>query len=164
MWGALISRSDASHLRLVEWGFDEDHIRPGLHESLSPVDGCVETLDRACICPCNDLEFLIMARIDCRFDLLNHFLGADHILAREVAALLGKDLVFDLNSCGAGSFKNADRPDHVDRVPNPVSASTMMGRLTASDITDTIDATSVSVTSPMSGAPRCMFAIPAPVT
>src|SRR3979411_3203484 len=48
-------------------------------------------------------------------------------------------------------------------LPKPVSASTMIGSETASATAATVEATSVSVVSPMSGAPKCIFASPAPV-
>src|SRR5262245_27514796 len=49
-------------------------------------------------------------------------------------------------------------------LPKPVSASTSSGRLTTSAIAATWDAISLNVVSPMSGAPRYMLAMPAPVT
>ena len=49
-------------------------------------------------------------------------------------------------------------------LPKPVSASTISGSATASAMADTALAISVRVVRPMSGAPRCMLATPAPVT
>jgi hypothetical protein len=56
------------------------------------------------------------ARVDRGPDLLRHLLGADDQLALHVTALLGGDLVLDVDPGHPGRLVGADRADHVQRV------------------------------------------------
>jgi hypothetical protein len=49
----------------------------------------------------------------------DHLAGGDHVLALRVPALLGHDLILEVDRGDSGGLVPANRPDHVDRVAIP---------------------------------------------
>ena len=86
------------------------------------------------------------------------------LLAGEVAALLRKYLILDLDARPRPRAPARARCDHVERIAEARIGIDQQRQLHGiGDRGDRI-AISVSVVSPMSGTPNCMLAIPAPVT
>jgi hypothetical protein len=92
---------------------------------------------------------------------LHHLADRNDRLAGEVSAFLRKNLIFNLDA-GRDSSTRIVRTKLI-AFPNPVSASTIIGTETESAIARAASATSVIVVNPISGAPSCMLANPAPV-
>jgi hypothetical protein len=84
-----------------------------------PPDRAIQAFDRAGIGAGDDLQVLIAARVDRGLHLLHHLVERDHVLAGEVAALLGKYLVLDLQSRRAGALEHAHGAHHVDGIAEP---------------------------------------------
>ena len=77
----------------------------------------------------------------------------------------GNDLILDLQRIGARAFEQpAPSAAVLSALPKPVSMSTTSGPGKASRIAATCSTSSVMVTSPLSGTPRNVLAMPAPVT
>ena len=105
----------------------------------------------------------IDARVHRSLDFLHDLFDRNDFLAAEVAAALREDLILDLQVPRRPARSSARTVRIVfSGLPNPVSMSTMIGIETASDTDATTFWISDIVTRPMSGAPRCMLAMPAP--
>ncbi len=62
------------------------------------------------------MQVAVLPGVDSRLDLAEHLVGVDHRLAREVAAALGADLVFELDAVCPCPLEHAHRVAHVERI------------------------------------------------
>ncbi|MCY1238474.1 hypothetical protein D9M72_512150 [compost metagenome] len=97
-------------------GFDEQDVGAGLAELLRALDRGLEAQRRRRVGAGHDEQVGVGAGIDGGLDLVDGFLGGDHLLAREMAAALGRDLVLELDAVGARALQHAHRVAHVQRV------------------------------------------------
>ena len=85
--------------------FDKSDVGPGFAVGGGALEGGGEAFRRDGIGACDDQKVVVVPRVDGRLDLSNHLLGRDHLLARKMAAALGKHLILDLQRIGAGAFE-----------------------------------------------------------
>ncbi|CFM03260.1 Uncharacterised protein [Bordetella pertussis] len=105
-----------AHLVLVDDRLDEQDVRARLGETPGALDGGVETLDSARVGAGDDEEILVAPRVGRRLDLRHHLGQRRHALAGEVAAALGKHLVFQLDGIGPGALQHPHGMPYIDRV------------------------------------------------
>src|SRR6202023_4238074 len=87
--------------------------RPSLHEQPAARDGAIDTRDPGSIGASGDEKIAIAPRVERGFDLGEHLLDRDDLLARQIAAAIGKDLVADEQGRDSRSFESAHHLAHV---------------------------------------------------
>jgi hypothetical protein len=93
--------------------FHESDVGPGFAVGGGALERSGEAFRRNGVGARDDQKVVVAARVDGRLDLPHHLCGRDHLLAREMAAALGKDLVLDLQRIGAGALEQLHRAYHV---------------------------------------------------
>ncbi len=88
-------------------GLDEQQVCPRLGVGLGALNGGVEAVHCGGVGAGHDEQVLVAAGIARGLDLADHFAGLHHVLAGEVAAALGADLVFELDAVGARALQGA---------------------------------------------------------
>ncbi len=104
------------------------------------------------------------ARVDLGLDLGDHLGGWDDLLALEMAAALGKHLVLDLDRVGAGALQQLDGAHACSaHCRSRCRHRPSTARKHLADRRDMVGKLAVMVTRPLSGMPRKVLAMPAPV-
>jgi hypothetical protein len=98
------------------WRLDEQRVRAGLAVRPRPRQRAVQTLDRARVRASDDQEVGRAPGGHRSRQLGNHLGRGKHLLALHMAALLGHDLVLEVDRRHAGRLVLAHGADHVDRV------------------------------------------------
>jgi hypothetical protein len=162
-WGVLRRWGRARTLRLGH-GLDEQDVGAGLGKGLGALHGGVEAVHGGGVGAGHDEQFLVAAGVARGLDLADHFAGLHHVLAGEVAAALGADLVFELDAVGAGALQGAHGVVGVERVAKAGVGIHQQGQLQASRMRAVWSAMSVRPMKPWSGMPNHILVTPAPVT
>ncbi len=89
------------------------HVGAGLHEKLTAPDRGIEAFDARGVGAAGNKEIGIAPRIERGLDLGQHLLDRDHLLARQIAAAIGKDLIADENAGDAGGLEGAHHLPHI---------------------------------------------------
>ena len=100
----IVDRVDAHRLR---------HVGAGLHEKLTARYRGAESVDTRSVGAAGDKEIGIAPGVERRLDLGQHLLGRDHLLARQIAAAIGKHLIADENAGHAGGFEGTHHLPHI---------------------------------------------------
>ena len=95
---------------------DEPDVGARLEVRVHAVDRRLQTLDGARVRARDDDHVRIAPRVHRRLDLADHLRLAHQLLALVVAALLGRDLVFEMEGGDAGLLVLPHAADHVERV------------------------------------------------
>ena len=96
--------------------FDKTEIGAGLEIGIHAVDCGLQALAGTGIGARDDQQVRVAARVDCGFDLADHFRRADDLLAFIVPAFLRADLVFDMERGNTALLVLAHAAHHVDRI------------------------------------------------
>ena len=107
---------DAGEFLQADGRLDEGGVGAGLDESVGALNRPVEAVHRPRVGARNDLEIVVVAAVHRGLDLLDHLAERHHVLALEVAALLGEDLILDLDAGGARALERPHGPPHVEGV------------------------------------------------
>ena len=94
----------------------EEDVGAGLAVAAGTLQRRVQALHRARVGAGDDEEVRALARGDRGGHLGRHLAGADELLALHVPALLGHDLVLEMDGGDAGRLVLVDRADHVERI------------------------------------------------
>src|SRR5690606_36631079 len=94
----------------------EDRVGAGVDERLGAVDGGTEPLDGADVGPGHDEEVRVPAGVDGGPDTAQRRRLVDQLLAVEVAAALGVDLVLDVEAGHPGVLEHLDGAGDVHRL------------------------------------------------
>ena len=89
------------------------HVGAGFHEQLAAGDGRLETLDARGIGARRDEQVAVAPRIERGFDLGEHLLDRDDLLAWQVAAAIWKNLIADEQAGDPRRFEGAHHLLHV---------------------------------------------------
>ena len=106
---------DEHHLFLGLGGLDEDNVRAGFLVSKATLDGLFDAVNGTGVGTGHD-HHVALAGINGGLDLADHLFHGNDLTAGHVAALLGHDLVLELNDGDAGLLILADGALHVDGV------------------------------------------------
>ena len=88
--------ADASDLLHALGSFDDDDVGPDLDQCLRPLERPIEAFHGARVGTGDDLRIRVLAGVERGLDLAQHLVERNDPLAIEVAALLRKHLVLDL--------------------------------------------------------------------
>ena len=100
-------------------GFRKYHVGTRRDAGQGPLDGLIDAFHRQRVGARHDHEIGIRAGVDGGFDSIDHLLLRDHFLARTVAATLGLNLIFDMQSGGAELDERLDGTRDVERPAPP---------------------------------------------
>ena len=95
---------------------DEGHVRTRLDHRVGAIDRGVEAENRAGVSARDNLEILILPRINGRLHLAQHLVERNDMLAVEMAAFFRKLLILDLNPGSARALKHLHSANRVERV------------------------------------------------
>ena len=98
--------------RQIRHRLGEDEVRAGLDAGRRAFDRRVQTLDGERVGAGHDQH--VVAGVGGRGHALDHLVLADDLLARPVAAALGRDLVLDVHAGRAGALEQLDRARDVE--------------------------------------------------
>lgn len=145
---------DEHHLFLGLGGLDEDDVRAGFLVSKAALDGLFDAVNGTGVGTGHD-HHVALAGINGGLDLADHLFHGNDLTAGHVAALLGHDLVLELNDGDAGLLILADGALHVDSVAEAgVGVGDDEGVAAASTVLEARMTISLMVIRPTSGWPR----------
>ena len=83
------------------------HVGAGFHEKLAALDRGFDAVDAGGVGARGDEQIGIAPRVERGLDLGQHLLDRDDLLARQIAAAVGKHLVAEEQAGDAGSLEGA---------------------------------------------------------
>src|SRR5215475_2753481 len=96
--------------------FDKQDVRTSVTVEMHTFQSAVETLHGPGIRSRNDGEIRGIASIDCCANFLHHLFGWNQLLAFQMPALFGSDLILDVNARDTSTLISLDRANDIHYV------------------------------------------------